>query len=428
MNNRRNFIRQLTALLPAVSSLNFAHAHFKDLQKHYQEHQKRDPKEVARDEEYWKPIRQYFDPSPHFINLENGFYCAAPRIVMEALADNIKRINQLTSFYMRRMDSDDRLNTRKMLADYAGVDVEELLITRSTTESLDVVIMGLDIKPEEEVIIAESDYPNMLAAYTMREKRYGLKLNRIKIPHTPKNSSEIIECYRKAITPNTKYIHVTHVLNVNGQILPVAEIADMAHQQGIEIICDASHSYALLDYKIPDLKCDYYATSLHKWMAAPVGTGLLYIKKNKIKKVWPLFGDYGHEEDDIRKFERIGTYPAAIYVSISNALKFHQSVGTKFKEERLRYLKDYWVQQVIHFPKLKFNMPLDEKQSCAIANFSIEGKTPFEVADYLFDKHRIFTVGYDRGGIRGVRVTPHLYNSPDDLNKLVKALEIYCKA
>lgn len=427
MSSRRKFIKQIGALVPAVSVLNVSYASFQTLQQNFKQNKDRDPKEVARDEDYWRPIRQCYDPSPHFTNLENGFYSPATKAVMEALCDNQKRINQLTSFYMRRMDGEDRLNTRKLLAEYAGVNVNELLITRSTTESLDTVIMGLDIKPDEEVIIAESDYPNMVAAFALKEKRYGTRLKRIQIPHTPKAPEEVTECYRKAITSKTKFILLTHVINMNGQILPVAEIAKMAHQRGIEVICDASHSYALLDYKISDLDCDYFATSLHKWMGAPVGTGLLYIKKEKIKKVWPLFGDYGHDEDDIRKFERIGTYPAAIYISIANALKFHQSIGTKFKEERLRYLKDYWVQKVVGFSKLKFHTPLDEKQSCAITLFSIEGKSEFEIANYLFDKHKIFTVAYDRGGFNGVRVTPHLYNTISDMDKLVKALEVYCR-
>jgi selenocysteine lyase/cysteine desulfurase len=428
MNNRRKFIKQLGAIVPAVSALNISYANFNFIEEHHEKNQDRDPKEVARDEEYWRPIQQSFEPSPHFINLDHAFYCAAPTIVMDRLLENTRRINQLTALYMRRHDIEDRFEIRKKMADFAGVAVEELLITRSTTESLDAVIMGLEIGADEEVIIAETDYHNMVATWQMKEKRYGVKIKTIKVPITPKNPKEIIDLYAKAITPKTKYIHLTHLINYNGQILPVKEITEIAHRQGIEVICDSSQSFAHIDFKISDLNCDYWAASLHKWLAAPVGSGLLYIKKEKIKKVWPLFGDYRHPEDDIRKFERIGTYPSAIYLTIADSLRFHNSIGTKFQEERLRYLKDYWTSKVVQFPKIKFTGPLDEKQSCGIANFAVEGKTPFEVADYLYDKHKIFTVGYDRGGITGVRVTPHIYTTLKELDKLVKAVEMYCKA
>lgn len=426
MSSRRNFLASLASLIPSASYARLFPTSFQ-MDNHVSKARGRDPKEVARDEDFWYVVQQCFQPSPHFINLEHGFYCASPTSVMENLAWHNQRINQLSSYYMRKLDENERLEIRKLMAEFAGVDTEELLITRSTTESLDAVIMGLDIHANEEVIVAASDYPNMLAAWQMKAKRYGVVLKSITIPLTPERPEEVVECYKKAITPKTKYLHLSHMINMNGQLLPVAEIAEMAHQSGIEVICDASHSFAHVDYKIPDLKADYFAASLHKWLAAPVGSGLLHIKKEKIKKVWPLFGDWKHPEDDIRKFERIGTYPAAIFMAVASALRFHNSLGTKVKEERLRYLKNYWVSRVRSLRKIKFNTPLDDLQSCAITNFSVEGKTPNEVADYLYDKHRIFTVGYDRGGIRGVRVTPHIYTTLKELDRLVEAIETYIK-
>lgn len=312
------------------------------------------------------------------------------------------------------------------VAAYSGVPVEELLIMRNTTEALDTVILGLDIKPGDEILLATTEYPNMVASWDMRATRFGIALKKIVLPLT-KGNDAIVDTYRKNITANTKYILISHIMNVNGQILPVKQVAELARQHGIEVICDASHSFVHIDYKVPDLNVDYFGTSLHKWMGAPLGTGFLQIKKEKIQKVWPLFGDNQKPVDSIQKFETIGTAPWGNYLAIEDALRFHEAIGTKRKEERLRYLKNYWVDKVRDVPKIKFNTPLNAEQSCAITNFEIEGKDPKEMADYLFDKHKVFTVAYDRAGIQGVRVTPNIHNSVADLDKLVIGIKMYSK-
>jgi len=297
------------------------------------------------------------------------------------------------------------------------------VITRNTTESLDTIILGMDLKPGDEAIMTDQDYSSKLETFEMRARRFGIKNKIISLPLHPKNDNEIVDAYEKAITNKTKVLLVTHLINLTGQILPVRAIAEMAHAKGIEIIVDAAHSFAQLDYKIPELDCDYYGASLHKWLCCPLGTGIMYMKKEKIEKTWPLFGDTSQPVDSIAKFEHIGTHPVSTNLTIAAAIKFHNSIGSKRKEERLRYLKNYWVEQVKDLPKVIINTPFEDERSCALANFAIEGMQPKAVADYLYDKHKIFTVGINRDSIQGVRVTPHLYTTKPELDLLVKAIQ-----
>lgn len=386
-----------------------------------------DPWENARDEDFWQTVRQGYSQSKDFVNLENGYYLPSPTIVSQALAEKTLEINSLTSYYMRKRMVQEKYAIREKVAAYSGVPVEELLLVRNTTEALDTVILGLNIEPSEEILLATTEYPNMMASWDMRAKRFGINLKKIVLP-LMKGNEAVIDTYRQNITPKTKYILISHIMNVNGQILPVKDVAALARQHGIEVICDASHSFAHVNYKVPDLNVDYFGTSLHKWMGAPLGTGFLQMKKDKIENVWPLFGDTTKPTDSIEKFENIGTAPWGIYLAVEDALAFHSAIGTKRKEERLRYLKNYWVDKVKDIPKIKFNTPLNAEQSCAITNFTIEGKDPKNIADYLFEKHKVFTVAYDRAGIQGVRVTPNIHNSIEDLDKLVHGIKMLSKA
>jgi len=324
---------------------------------------------------------------------------------------------------MRRRQHEEKLEIKKKLAKMAGVSHEEIVITRNTTEALDTVISGMDLKKGDEALMTNQDYGSMLQAFDMRAKRFGIKNNIISIPLHPKNSMEIVKAFEKGITPKTKVILVTHLINLTGQILPARDIADMAHERGIEVIVDAAHSFAHLDFRIPDLDCDYFGTSLHKWLCCPLGAGMMYMKKEKIAKTWPLFGDTAIPLDDIRKFEHIGTHPVSTNLTIATAIKFHNSIGSKRKEERLRYLKNYWVNKVKDLPKVIINTPFDDDKSCGIGNFAIEGMKPDDVANYLFDKYKIFTVGINREAIKGVRVTPHLYTTLSELDLLVTAIK-----
>ena len=285
------------------------------------------PKEAAQDEEFWLHVQSAYKVSPDFINLENGFYSPSPQVVLDAWVRNIRMINEIPSFYMRHRQVEERETAKKQLAEFAGCSPEEIVITRNTTESLDTIISGLDLKADDEVIVTNQDYGSMLQAFEQQSRRFGIRIRTISLPLHPKQSAEVVQAFEEAITLKTRVMLVTHIINLTGQILPAREICDMAHEHGVEVIVDAAHSFAHIDFKIPDLQCDYLGASLHKWLCAPLGTGILYIKKEKIKDVWPLFGDTTYPPDDIRKFEHIGTHPVSSEITIPDAIRFHNSIG-----------------------------------------------------------------------------------------------------
>jgi len=311
---------------------------------------------------------------------------------------------------------------REKLAGLAGCDKEEVAINRNATEGLNTVIFGLNLKAGDEVVLTKQDYPNMINAWKQREKRDGIKLIWVDLQLPMENENEIAACYTKAFTSKTKVVMVTHLINWCGQIMPVRKIADAAHAMGIEVIADGAHTFAHFDFKIPDLGCDYFATSLHKWLSAPFGSGMLYIKKEKIKNVWALLSNNEPDGIDIRKFESLGTRSFASEMAIGAAVDFHEVIGSKRKEARLRQLKDHWVNQVKDLPQVSFNQPKSKHLSCAIASIAIEGKKPEEVAGELFSKYKIHTVAINWENIHGVRVTPNVYTSLKDLDKLAEAI------
>lgn len=378
---------------------------------------------LASDEDYWQEVRRAFRVNPDFINLENGYYSLMAEPVTTAQIDDLAMINANHSFYMRRQHKEDRARIREQVAKLAGCSPEELMLCRNTTEALDTVIMGLTMKPGDEAIMTEQDYGSMLQCFAMRARRFGSVNKIIKLPFHPQSDEEIVAAYEAAITPRTKVILVTHLINTTGQILPVRKIADMAHARGVEIISDSAHAFAHVEFKIPDLDCDYFGASLHKWLGAPLGTGILYIKKEKIDKVWPLFGDNTYADDDIRKFGHIGTIPCHNDWAVADAIDFHHAIGGPKKEARLRYLTAYWMDKVKDNPNIVINTPVQSARYCAIANVGVKGIDSDALADVLFEKYNIFTVTKNVGEISGVRVTPHLYNSPDDLDRLVAALQ-----
>lgn len=422
-NDRRDFIKQMGGFSAGFLALNGLDtqwlAQFEGLSKEVDE---LSPLEAARYEPFWAQIQLAFRQSPHFINLENGYFSPQPLEVMQAQVENIQRINEIPSFYMRRRQAEEKQGVKQQLAHFAGCTSDEIVITRNTTESLDTIIAGLDFEAGDEAILCDQDYGSMQQAFQQRVKRHGLVLKWVDLPLVPKSDSEVVELYEKAITSKTKVMLVTQLINITGQILPVRKICDMAHTHGVEVIVDGAHAFAQLDFKIPDLNCDYFGASLHKWLCCPLGAGILYVKKEKIEQVWPLFGDVAVPADDIRKFEHIGTHPVATHLTISSAIRFHQLIGSARKEARLRYLKDYWTSRVKELPRVLLNTPLDADRSCAIANIAVEGMTPNELATYFYDKHRIFTVAINRESVKGVRVTPHLYTRIADLDAFVEAI------
>ena len=412
--DKRNFLRTASAAsiglaLGDVRSLFAAAAHVPAA-------------ELAQDEAFWSAIRAKYKLKPDYINLENGYYCMQPQEVLEAFIGRVREINTEASYYMRTRQYDDKLAVRTRLAGLAGCSSDELIITRNTTESLDTVIAGFDWKPGDEAVMAEQDYGAMLDQFDLQARRYGMVNRRVLLPLDPKSDEEIVNLYAGAITQRTRLLMIGHMVNITGHILPVRKIVDMAHGRNVQVMVDGAHAFAHLDFKIPDLDCDYYGASLHKWLGANLGAGILYVRKDRIEKLWPIYGDKGMADTDIRKLNHTGTHPVHTDLAIMSAIDFHESIGIARKEARLRYLQNYWTKQVRGVPRIVLNTPSDPRRSCAIANVGVEGVTPKELSKRLLDKYRIWTVAIDTANVHGARITPHLYTTTAELDAFVRAL------
>lgn len=328
---------------------------------------------------------------------------------------------------MRTVQFDEKTTTKNQLADLFGCSHDELIITRNTTESLDTIISGIDWKQGDEAIMCSQDYGSMLDMFKQVSKRYGMVNKIIEMPLDPKSDEEIVDLYAKAITPRTRLIMVCHMINITGQILPVKKICDMAHSKGVEVMVDGAHAIAHIDFKIADLNCDYYGSSLHKWLGAPLGAGILYVNRDKINNIWPLFGEMGYADTDIRKLNHTGTISVPSDIAIRHAIEYHNNIGIKEKENRLRYLKTYWTDQIKNETNIFLNTPSDPKRSCGIANVGIKNITPAALSKTLMEEFKIWTVAIDSANVHGVRITPHLYTDTSDLDALVKALKTIAK-
>ena len=378
---------------------------------------------LAADDQFWNQIRTQYMIKPDYINLENGFYNFIPQPTLEKYIQHIRDINYQGSYYMRTVQRDNKKRMAAKLAAVAGCSPEELIITRNTTESLDLIIAGQDWKAGDEALMAIQDYGSMLDMFEQVSKRYGVVLNKVSIPNLPASDEEIVSLYEKAITPKTKLLMIPHMVNITGQILPVRKICDMAHSKGVEVMVDGAHAFAHIQYKISELDCDYYGTSLHKWMSVPLGAGFLFVKKEKIAKTWPLIGDGTKDLSDIRRLNHIGTHACATDLTIEDAIDFYNMIGAERKEKRLRYIQQYWTSRVKNVPKIIINTPTDDKRSCGIANVGIAGMTPADLAKRLMDEHKIFTVAIDTANVHGCRITPNVYTTVEELDAFVAALK-----
>jgi selenocysteine lyase/cysteine desulfurase len=382
------------------------------------------PDQAAMDEDYWSVIQNSFTVTRGIINLNNGGVSPSPRIVTEALVRYIWQQEDATAYTMWQILEPQSETIRTGLAELFGCDREEIAITRNASESLEVLLMGMDFKSGDEILTTTQDYPRMLTTLRQREQREGLALKLIKIPIPPKDLNEIVAAFEKGITNRTRLILMAHQVNITGQITPVKAVCDLARAKGIETIVDGAHSFAQFDFKQKDLGCDYFGTSLHKWLYAPKGTGLLYIKKDKIAKIWPMMAAESKQAGDIRKFEEIGTHSAAPKLAIGEALLFHNGVGGKRKEARLRFLSRYWMNRLKPLPKVRFNTSFDPQQSCAIANVQIEGTDPTAIGSYLFREHQIFTTPIVHEEFQGIRITPNVYTTLAELDRFCNVMEV----
>ena len=378
---------------------------------------------LAADDKFWNQIRTQYMLKPDYINLENGFYNFIPQPTLEKYIQHIRDINYQGSYYMRTVQRDNKKRMAAKLAAVAGCSPEELIITRNTTESLDLVIAGQDWKAGDEALMAIQGYGSMLDMFEQVSKRYGVVLNKVSIPNLPASDEEIVSLYEKAITPKTKLLMIPHMVNITGHILPVRKICDMAHSKGVEVMVDGAHAFAHIQYKISELDCDYYGTSLHKWMSVPLGAGFLFVKKEKIAKTWPLIGDGTKDLSDIRRLNHIGTHACATDLTIEEAIDFYNMIGAERKEKRLRYIQQYWTSRIKNVPKIIINTPTDDKRSCGIANVGIAGMTPADLAKRLMEEHKIFTVAIDTANVHGCRITPNVYTTVEELDAFVAALK-----
>ncbi|HEV7621031.1 MAG TPA: aminotransferase class V-fold PLP-dependent enzyme [Flavisolibacter sp.] len=386
------------------------------------------PFDLAREEDFWLSIRQSYNLSPTIINLNNGGVSPAPKIVQEAMKSNYDFANEAPSFNMWRILDKGREALRLNLANAAGCSAEEIALNRNSSEGLETIIFGLPLKAGDEVVASYYDYPNIMNAWKQREIRDGIKVNWVNLDLPSEDENYLVGQYVKAFTPATRVINLTHVINWSGQILPVRKIADEAKKRNIQVVVDGAHSFALLNFKVPDLNCDYFATSLHKWLCAPIGTGMLYVKKNNIKGTYPLFATGDPMEDDIRKFERLGTRPFFIEEAISKALEFHNMIGNERKEKRLHYLKNYWMEKVKGIDKVKLNTSLDPAYGCAIGLVSIEGKHSSDLETFLYKNYNIHTTNIEWQNLKGVRITPNVYTSTKELDLLAEGIIKFAKA
>ena len=381
------------------------------------------PQQAAMDEDYWSVIQNSFTVTRGIVNLNNGGVSPSPRIVTEALVRYIWQQEDATAYTMWQLLEPQSETIRTGLAELFGCDREEIAITRNASESLETLLMGMDFKPGDEILSTTQDYPRMLTTLRQRERREGLVLKLVQIPIPPKNLNEITAAFEKGITSRTKLILMSHQVNITGQITPVKAVCDMARARGIETIVDGAHSFAQFDFKQKDLGCDYFGTSLHKWLYAPKGTGLLYVRRDKIEKLWPLMAAESKQANDIRKFEEVGTHSAAPRLAIGEAMLFHNGIGGKRKEARRRYLSRYWMNRLKDVPKVRFNTSFDPSQSCAIANVNIEGMDPTAIGSYLFSKHRIFTTPIVHEEFKGIRITPNVYTTLGELDRFCGVME-----
>jgi len=424
MKNRRQFLKHFglatttgvianKLLLPKVE---------KSIDKANNRVESLSPENCAHEESYWESIRAAYQVSEEIINLNNGGVSPHPIVVEEAMVRFHRYSNKIPSFNMWRNLDREREPLREKLAMLAGCDPEEIAIQRNASEALETVIFGLPLKKGDEVILCKQDYPNMMNAWRQREKRDGIVLKWLDFKFPIEDKVEIVNRYEAAISKKTKIFHVTHIINWMGQIMPAKELADVAHKNGIEIILDGAHSFAHIDFSIQDLDCDYFGTSLHKWLGAPFGTGMLFVKKKKIRKIYPLLAAPQNQRKDIRKFENLGTRSFAIEQAIGQAINFHEKIGIKRKEARLRHLTSYWTNAVESISGVSIGTSAKKEFGCAISLLQINHLSPNTVAQRLYSEFNIHAVAIDIHNVFGVRITPNVYTLKKDLDLLIEAI------
>lgn len=379
--------------------------------------------ENLSDNDFWKLVRSQYDLHPDFINLESGYYNIIPKPTLKKQIEHIKRVNLEGSFYMRKSRFKDKSTITTQLANFVGCDSKNLVVTRNTTESLDLIISGFPWKSGDEAIYASQDYGAMQDMFEQIGKRHGVVLKKVSVPNHPKNDTELISLYESQITSKTRLIMISHMVNITGQILPVKKICDMAHSHGVEVLVDGAHCVGHFNFKIDSLNCDYYGSSLHKWLATPLGAGLLYVNNKHIPKIWPLIADHEKDPNKIQRLSHTGTHPVSTDLTIIDAIEYLNSIGIKKKESRLRFLKTYWQNALKDESNIVINTPFDPQRSCGIGNVGLKNMKPETLAKRLYEEFGIFTVAIDYANVKGCRITPNIFTNENELDTFINAMK-----
>jgi selenocysteine lyase/cysteine desulfurase len=385
------------------------------------------PGALAADEAYWGVVQRAFAVDRSMVNLNNGGVSPSPAAVMDAMRRYQEFSNQAPAYTMWRILEPGREAVREALARLFGCDPEEVAITRNTSESLQTVQVGIDLEPGDEVLTTSQDYPRMMTTFKQLERRRKVVLGQFRIPAPLADPGEVVRAFADNITPRTRMILISHMVFLTGQVMPVRDVVRLGRERGIPVVVDGAHSFAHLVYRVGDLECDYFGTSLHKWLSAPHGTGMLYVRREKIAGVWPLMAAPAEMDGNIRKFEEIGTHPAAPALAVGEAVAFHQGIGAERKLARLRYLRDRWVRRLNDTGRLKLFTNLAPELSGGIATFALDGVDPAVLEKHLWEKHRIFVVTIKHDEIQGTRVSPSVYTTLDEVDRFGDAVERYLR-
>lgn len=381
------------------------------------------PNQIATKEDFWLQVRKDYSLKPDYINLESGYYNIIPNPTLNHMIDHARMVNYEGSYYMRTVQWDQKKAMAAKLAKVVGTSPKNLIITRNTTESLDMVIKGMNWENGDEAVYAKQDYGAMKMMFEQVSRRYGTKSIIVSVPNHPTSDEEIVRIYQNAITSRTKLLMVCHMVNITGQILPIKKICQMAHKKGVQVMVDGAHCVGHFQFKIDDLECDYYGSSLHKWLAVPLGTGMLYVRDKHIDNLWPVFAEHHKEPGDIARLNHIGTHPVYHDLSIENAIEYYTMLGAERKEARLRYLQEYWSSRVRTHPNILVNTPKESFRACGIANVGLKNLKPHELAKQLMDRYQIFTVAIDYANVQGCRISPNVFTTTQELDVFVKALQ-----
>ncbi len=413
--DKRRFIKSLGAL--SFSPLVFANelTDFKPISKTLQF--------INNEDKLWKTVRSHYTLKEEYINLESGYYNIIPNPILEHFINHVKHVNIEGSFYMRKDLNKNKDRVTNELANLVGSSPDQIAITRNATESLDLVISGFPWKKGDEAIYAKQDYGTMKEMFEQISNRYGVVNKVISVPNHPKNDEEIVSLYESQITSKTKLIMVCHMINITGQILPIKKICEMAHNYGVEVMVDGAHCVGHFDFSIDDFNCDYYGSSLHKWLATPLGAGLLYVNKNKTHKIWPLLANGNTNKSDIKRLNHIGTHPVHTDLAISNSIDYLKWIGMERKERRMRFLQRYWSDKLRNVKNVLVNTPSDIDRSCGIGNVGLTNMSPSKMEDLLFQKYKIFTVAIDYANVKGCRISPNIFTTTKELDIFVEAVK-----